>query len=179
MRKLIESTFMTLDGVISDPQNWSGPYWDEEHTAYSTSLMTDAEALVLGRVTYEGFAEAWSARSGDWYTDKINAMPKYVASTTLSDADTTWNARVLQGDAAEAVARLKAEDGGHLLKFGTGSFSQTLLDRGLVDEYHFWIFPVATGRGERLFDGIDTVHLQLLDTCPFESGIVVHVYGPK
>lgn len=179
MRKLIESTFMTLDGVISDPQNWSGPYWDEDHTAYSTNLMTDAEALVLGRVTYEGFAEAWSARSGDWYTDKINAMPKYVASTTLTDTDTTWNARVLQGDAAEAVARLKAEDGGHLLKFGTGSFSQTLLDHKLVDEYHFWIFPAVAGEGERLLTGQALTHLKLLDTTTFKSGIVVHKLAPK
>ncbi|HEU4946521.1 MAG TPA: dihydrofolate reductase family protein [Kribbella sp.] len=177
MRKLIESTFMTLDGVVSEPQNWSAPYWDEDHNAYAAGLMTDADALVLGRATYEGFAQAWPTRSGDWYTDKINAMPKYVASRTLTEL--TWNSTVLEGDAAEAVAKLKAADGGHLLKFGTGSFSKTLLEHKLVDEYHLWIFPVVAGRGDRLFDGIDLTHLQLLDATTFKSGIVVHKLTTK
>jgi dihydrofolate reductase len=177
MRKLIESTMMTLDGVISNPQNWSVPYWDEDHTAYAGSLMRDADALVLGRVTYEGFAEAWPTRSGDWYTDKINSMPKYVASKTLTE--TKWNASVLDGDAAEAVAKLKAEDGGNLLKFGTGEFSKTLLEHKLVDEYHLWIFPVIAGGGDRLFDGLDVTHLRLLDSTTFGSGIIVHKLAPK
>jgi dihydrofolate reductase len=177
MRKLIESTMMTLDGVISNPQNWSVPYWDEDHNAYAGSLMRDADALVLGRVTYEGFAQAWPTRSGDWYTDKINSMPKYVASKTLTE--TMWNASVLDGDAAEAVAKLKAEDGGNLLKFGTGEFSKTLLEHKLVDEYHLWIFPVIAGGGDHLFDGLDVTHLRLLDSTTFGSGIIVHKLAPK
>ena len=177
MRKLIESTSMTLDGVISNPQDWSAPYWDEDHMAYAGSLMRDADALVLGRVTYEGFAQAWPTRSGDWYTDKINAMPKYVASKTLTE--TEWNASLLDGDAAEAVAKLKAEDGGNLLKFGTGEFSKTLLEHKLVDEYHLWIFPVIAGGGDRLFDGLDVTHLQLLDSTTFGSGLIVHKLAPK
>ena len=178
MRKLIESTFMTLNGVIDNPQNWSGPYWDEEHSAYSTKLMENIEAQVLGRVTYEGFAEAWSQRSGDPFTDKFNAMPKYVASRTLTE--TTWNAQLLEGDVADAVRRLKEEDGGDLIKYGTGSFSKTLLDHKLVDEYHFWIFPVLA-RGERLFGDIDLdiTHLELLGSTTFKSGIIVHKLAPK
>ncbi|GAA1577021.1 dihydrofolate reductase family protein [Kribbella sancticallisti] len=178
MRKLIESTFMTLNGAIANPQNWSGPYWDDDHTTYNASLMENTDALLLGRVTYEGFAEAWSQRSGDPFTDKINSMPKYVASRTLKD--TTWNAKVLEGDAAEAVKALKQEEGGDLLKYGTGSFSKTLLDHKLVDEYHFWIFPVLAG-GERLFSDIDVdiTHLELLGTTTFKSGIVVHKLAPK
>ena len=82
-RKLIESTIITLDGVISNPQHYSAPYWDDDHAAYANELMAGADALVLGRETYEGFAQAWPSRSGDPFTDKINAMPKYVASRTL------------------------------------------------------------------------------------------------
>ena len=176
MRKLVESTFMTLDGVINEPQRWSPPYWDEEHLAYASGLLDAADALLLGRKTYEAFAEAWPTRSGDAYTDRMNSMPKYVASRTLENP--TWNATVLEGDVAEAVAALKAEDGGNLLKFGTGGFSTTLLESRLVDEYHFWIFPVLMGSGDRLFEGVQA-SLDLVDTTRFGSGIVVHRYAPK
>jgi dihydrofolate reductase len=177
MRKLVESTFMSLDGVIDNPQSWSPPYWDDEHNGYATKLLFAADALLLGRETYEAFAEAWPQRSGDPYTDRINAMPKHVASRTLEDA--TWNATILQGDAAEAVAELKEQPGENLLKFGTGSFSKTLLEHGLIDELHVWVFPVLVGGGQRLIDGIDTMHLQLLETTPFASGVVVNAYAPK
>jgi dihydrofolate reductase len=177
MRKLLESTFMSLDGSIANPQNWSAPYWDDEHSAYSQSLMEDTEALLLGRVTYEGFAEAWPQRSGDPYTDKFNAMPKYVASRTLTE--TKWNAQLLEGDAVEAVARLKQEDGGNLLKFGTGEFSKALLDAKLVDEYHIWVFPAIAGSGQRLFEGQPLTHLELLGSTTFKSGIIVHKLAPK
>jgi dihydrofolate reductase len=177
MRKLVESTFVTLDGVIGDPQVWGSPYWDEEHMAYAAKLMEPAEALVLGRATYEGFAQAWPQRSGDPYTDKINAMPKHVASRTLTEA--TWNASIIQGDAAEGVAALKRESGGDLLKFGTGELDRALIEHGLVDEFHFWVFPVLAGGGQRLIEGIDTTHLRLLDASTFSSGIVVHVLEPR
>jgi dihydrofolate reductase len=178
MRKLIESTFMTLNGSIGNPQEWSVPYWDDEHTAYSVALMENTEALLLGRVTYEGFAEAWPQRGGDPFTDKFNAMPKYVASRTLKE--TTWNAQVLQGDAADAVAELKKQDGGDLLKYGTGEFDKALLERKLVDEYHFWIFPVLAG-GDRMFQGVDldVTHLDLVGSTTFKSGIIVHKLAPK
>ena len=178
MRKLIESTFMTTNGVIDSPQDWSAPYWDDEHSAYSQALMENIEAQVLGRVTYEGFAEAWSQRGGDPFTDNFHAMPKYVASRTLTEM--TWNARLLEGDAAEAVKRLKQEDGGDLIKYGTGEFSKTLLEHKLVDEYHFWIFPVLAS-GAKLFDNlaVDITHLELLGTTTFKSGIVVHKLAPK
>ena len=178
MRKLIETTFVTLNGSISNPQHWSPPYWDDDHTGYSLKLMENVEAQLLGRVTYEGFAEAWSQRSGDPYTDKFNAMPKYVASRTLTE--TKWNATLLEGDAAEAVRKLKEEDGGDLIKYGTGSFSATLLEHKLVDEYHFWVFPVLAD-GEQLFaeSKVGINHLELLDTTTFKSGIVVHKLAPK
>ena len=176
MRKLVESTFVTLDGVISAPQEWSPPYWDDEHAAYAGKLLFAADALLLGRVTYESFAEAWPQRSGDEYTDRINSMPKYVASNTLTEA--TWNATIIQGDVAEEVGRLKEQPGEDILKFGTGELDRALLEHGLLDELHFWIFPVLAGGGQRLIDGIETTHLKLVDTTPFESGIVVQTYAP-
>lgn len=176
MGKLIESTFVSLDGVISEPQNWSPPYWDDEHSNYASALLTDADALVLGRKTYEGFAHAWPERSGDPYTDKINSMPKYVASNTLKEA--TWNATIL-GDVAAEVTQLKEQSAGNLLKFGTGEFSKSLMKDNLIDEYHFWLFPVIAGGGDRLFDGLDVTHFQLMDTTRFNNGIVVLKYAPK
>lgn len=177
MRKLIESTLITLDGVISDPQHYGSPYWDDEHNGYTMKLMGGSDALVLGRATYEGFAPAWSARSGDPFTDQINAMPKYVASRTLTE--TTWNATILEGDAVEAVAALKRQPGGNLLKFGTGEFSQALLAAGLIDELHLWVFPVVAGAGDRLLEGIELTHLQLVEATTFASGIVVHTLAQK
>ena len=177
MRKLIESTFMSLDGAIDNPQNWSPPYWDDEHADYATRLLFAADALLLGRATYEVFAEARPARSGGAYTDRINEMPKYVASRTLRE--TTWNATVLDGDAAEAVAALKEEDGGDLLKYGTGELDRALLENQLVDELHLWVFPVLAGGGQRLIEGIETTHLELVDSTRFRSGIVVNTYVPK
>jgi dihydrofolate reductase len=177
MRKLVESTFVTLDGCIGDPQVWGPPYWDDEHFAYASKLLTPADALLLGRATYEGFAEAWPQRSGDPFTDKINAMPKHVASRSLKE--TTWNASVIEGDVAEGVAALKAQDGGDLVKYGTGELDRTLMEHGLVDEFHFWVFPVIAGAGQRLAEGIDTTHLRLVDASVFSSGIVVHVLEPR
>ena len=173
MRKLVESTFMTLDGVISRPQDWSPPYWDDEHMAYAGKLLDPADALLLGRDTYEGFAAAWPGRPGE-YADKINSMPKHVASRTLTE--TTWNASLIEGDVAEAVAALKEQDGGDIVKYGTGELDKALVEHQLVDEFHFWVFPVVVGKGDRLFDGLDLTSLKLVETDRFASGIVVLVY---
>jgi dihydrofolate reductase len=175
MRKLVEPTFVTLDGVISMPQEWGRPYWDDEHAQYAHDLLFSADALLLGRKTYEGFVQAWPSRTGE-YSDRINSMPKYVASRTLDDA--TWNAAIIQGDVAEAVAKLKEEPGENILKFGTGELSATLLEHRLVDEYHFWVFPILAGSGDRLFEGGDTTTLGLIGTTTFNSGIVVAKYAP-
>ncbi|MEN3609345.1 dihydrofolate reductase family protein [Plantactinospora sp. ZYX-F-223] len=189
MRKLIESTFVSLDGVIDDtrpstasraePQHWGQPYWDGDHAGYAQKLMDSADALLLGRVTYEGFAEAWSARAGDPDADVMNAMPKYVASRTLTE--TTWNASLIRGDVAEEVAKLKEQPGRNILKWGTGELDRTLVQHGLVDEFHFWYFPVIVGAGKHLFEGagFDTTHLSLADVDRFDSGIAVHIYVPK
>jgi dihydrofolate reductase len=178
-RKLVESTFITLDGVIGNPQDWSGPYWDDEHHSYARDILFSADELLLGRRTYEGFADAWSARPSEPFTDRINALPKHVATRTLTETP-KWNASVLGGDLAESVAELKRRPGANIVKYGTGELDRTLIEQGLIDELHLWVFPVIAGSGERLLDGIvDVTHLKLLRATPFASGIVVHVYGPQ
>jgi dihydrofolate reductase len=176
MRKLVESTFVTLDGVISSPQEWSPPYWDDEHANYARKLLFAADALLLGRLTYEGFVQAWPSRTGE-FSDRINSLPKYVASNTLTEA--TWNGTILEGDVAEEVAKLKREPGENILKYGTGELDRALMEHNLVDEFHFWLFPVAAGAGQRLFDGIDPTTLSLIETTRFNSGIVVLTYAPQ
>jgi dihydrofolate reductase len=177
MRRLIESTFVTLDGVIGAPQEWGGPYWDEEHGAYANHLLAGADALLLGRATYDVFSAAWPQRAGDPYADRLNELPKYVASRTLGEA--TWNTTVLGSDVAGEIARLKQEPGEDILKFGTGELDRTLLEHGLIDELHLWVFPVVAGSGVRLLEGLGLTHLRLVDTAVFASGIVVHVCAPK
>jgi dihydrofolate reductase len=188
MRNLIESTFVSLDGIIDDtrpstasraqPQHWGSPYWDEDHGNYSGKLMESADAFLLGRVTYEGFLATWPKMEGP-EADLFNNMKKYVASRTLSE--TTWNATLIEGDVAEEVAKLKEQSGKNILKWGTGELDRTLVEHGLVDEFHFWYFPVIVGAGKHLFEGtgIDTTYLKLADVNRFDSGIAVHVYVPK
>lgn len=179
MRKLVESTFITLDGVISDPQEWSPPYWDDEHGAYARELLFSSDAMLLGRKTYEGFAEAWPPRAGSSdFADRFNELPKFVASRTLPPGQAPWNATVLDGDVVAAVRSLKDQPGENIVKYGTGEFSKTLLENKLVDEYHFWVFPEVAGSGERLLDGF-RASLELMDTTRFKSGIVVLELAPK
>jgi len=179
VRKLVESTFVTLDGVISDPQNWAPPHWDDEHASYARELLYSSDAMLLGRKTYDGFKQAWPERAGDNdFADRFNEMPKYVASRTLPAGQAEWNATVLDGDVADAVRQLKGTEGENIIKYGTGEFSKALLDAKLVDEYHFWVFPEVAGDGERLLDGY-RASMELVDTTRFGSGIVVLKLGPK
>ncbi len=177
MRKLVESTFVTLDGVINSPEKWGAPYWNDEHYKYAHDLLFSSDALLLGRKTYESFAEVWPSRTGDDVADRINSLPKYVASTTLRNVK--WNSTLLGRDVAAEVARLKRQPGQNILKYGTGELDRTLMQHNLIDEFHFWLFPVAAGSGQRLFDGTDTTHLKLKDTKTFSTGIVVLVLTPK
>ena len=178
MRKLIESTFVTLNGVIDEPQNWSPPYWDDEHMAYNQSLMEGVDAQVLGRAHLRGLRRRLAAagrRPGRRHLQRdaeVRRLPHAHRGK--------WNAQPLEGDAAEAVRKLKESDGGDLIKYGTGEFSKALLENKLVDEYHFWIFPVVA-EGATMFQGsgIDITHLELLGTTTFKSGIVVHKLGTE
>jgi dihydrofolate reductase len=185
VRELIVTEFITLDGVIEAPggepthphTGWTIDFAVPEQMQYKLDETLEADALLLGRVTYEGFAEAWPPREGP-FADKMNAMPKFVASTTLKELD--WNnSTLLEGDVAAAVAKLKESDGGPILVAGSGTLVHTLIEHGLVDEYRLMIFPVLLGSGKRLFpDSPEKRTLQLVDTKQFPSGVVVHHYRP-
>jgi dihydrofolate reductase len=187
MRKLIESTFVSLDGVIDDtnpstaphaqPQRWGARYWDEEHFGYAQELLFSSDALLLGRVTFEGFVDSWPGRDGE-FADRINEMPKYVASRTLQEP-LDWNGRLIGSDLAAEVAKLKEEPGRNILKYGTGDLTRALMEHDLIDELHLWMFPVTLGAGKRLLEGIATTHLKVVDTTHFKSGIVVLKLEPK
>jgi dihydrofolate reductase len=176
--RLVESTYIPLDGMVSGDSFWSaqGRFQGDKHGEYAAKLLESAEALVLGRATYEVFATSWPGRTGV-LADKINPLPKYVASRTLTDV--SWNAEILQGDAVEAVARLKESGEGTLLKYGTGSFSRALLEGGQVDEFRLWVFPFIAGSGESLLPGITTTYLDLAEVTEVGNGAVVLTYTPK
>jgi dihydrofolate reductase len=180
MRKIIEQGVVTLDGQISTPQNWLGELWAGEFEQRSRDLLFSVDALLYGRVSYEQHAEVWphmEEHFGD-YAVRMNTIPKYVASTTLKE--TAWNATLIEGDVVEEVAKLKSRPGGDILKVGTGGpLSRTLLQHGLVDEYLFWLVPVIAGSGARLYDGIDTTFLTLVDVVRLENGVLGLTYTPK
>jgi dihydrofolate reductase len=183
MRRLIESTFVTLGGDIGAPQDWGPPYlFGPEQDAYSRDLLFEADALLLGRKTYEGLSAAYTAMAAgppgpmaDLVT-AMNAIPKYVASTTLTEVG--WNATLLSGDVASGVAELKRQPGRYLLKYGTGSLDRTLMEAGLVDEFRIWLVPVTNAPGQRLFEHVDGASLVLTGTRAFSNGVVVLTYVP-
>ena len=179
MRKLIESTLVSLDGVVSAPWTWMGPYWDEESRAHALAALDRYDAFLLGRVTYEAFAASWSKVKGDPYLDRINAMQKYVASTTLRE--TTWNARLLEGDVVEEITRLKRQPGKDLIKYGTGKLDRTLVEHHLIDEVQVWIIPIILGTGQHLYESIDPARLklELAGQKTFGNGSVLLTYLPR
>ncbi|MCF0093843.1 dihydrofolate reductase family protein [Micromonospora sp. MH99] len=181
MRKLINSTYLTLDGVIENPM-WTAPYFDEEAAAFAGSQTEDADALLMGRATYDGFSQAWPTMDeSDPSTGAafFNNVKKYVASTTLTNP--TWNnTEVLQGDLVEAVAKLKAQDGKDIVQYGYGSVTAQLVKAGLVDEVRFWIHPVLEG-GASLSTPLTDVKatFELIDTRVHKSGVIIASYRPK
>jgi dihydrofolate reductase len=181
VRKLIVTTFATLDGVQEHVEKWQLRYMDEEATKRVHEDLLGSDALVMGRETYEGYAAVWPARAGDEYADTINAIPKYVASTTLEEPLEWNNSTLIKGEVAEEVSRLKQEPGKGILMHGCGSLARELARNGLVDEFRMWVHPVVWGRGgprERLFHGTDDgVFLELADATPLGSGVVILSYA--
>ena len=177
MRKLIESTLVSLDGVIEAPEQWAS--FDAEDTALSLEQLGNYGAFIMGRVTYEKFFANWGHVSGNPYIDRISAMPKYVASRSL--AETAWNATLLGPDPASAIARLKDQPGQDLIKYGTSRFDDTLVRDHLIDEFRFWIRPVVAGAGQRLFEDVDTsgLDLRLTGERRLENGSVILTYAPS
>lgn len=186
MGRIIVSEFVTVDGVMEDPGGaegfarggWAfqfnrGPAGDK----FKLDEVMEADSLLLGRVTYEGFAEAWPSRTGE-FADKMNDMPKAVVSTTLTRP--AWkNTRVIKVDPVEELSRLHTDSRGNILVAGSATLVHTLMEHDLVDEYRLMVFPVVLGEGKRLFkQGIPKSALQLVDSQPVGSGVLILIYHP-
>ena len=188
MGRIVVTEFVSVDGVVEDPggsEDFKHAGWSfefdrgEEGNKFKLDETMSSEALLLGRVTYEGFAAAWPSRTDEFgFADKFNSMPKYVVSSTLEDPD--WNnSTVLKGDVAEEVTRLKTEQDGDIVVHGSPQLVQTLIEHDLVDELRLMVFPVVLGSGKRLFgETTDKKPLRLVDSKVVGDGVAILVYQP-
>lgn len=189
MRKVVAAEYVTVDGVMTDPGGvgeieeggWSNPYFNDELATSQTEQLLASDALLLGRVTFEGFAAAWPSMEeteGD-FAVRMNTLPKYVASRSLKEP-LAWNGTLLQGDVADEVAKLKEEPGGDLLIYGSGELVNALHPRGLIDEYRLMVFPVTLGVGKQLFGRGNGKHdLKLTDAKTTGTGVAVLTFVPR
>jgi len=180
MRKIIVEAEISLDGGMGgeniDFWNQIFPFHSADLTEYLNDLLFMPDALLMGEKTYEFFAQVWPTRQGK-DADRINSMPKYVASRTLKEP-LKWNATLIKGDVAEAIKKLKQEPGKGLLQYGVGELTHTMLKAGLVDEFRILVFPFTFGEGPRIFDHMGVNTLKLLETKTFSSGVVALHYKP-
>ncbi len=183
MGRIVVTEFVSLDGVMEDPGGsedfeyggWTFEIDRGEGDKFKLDETMNTDALLLGRVTYEGFAAAWPTREGE-FADKFNTMPKYVVSSTLSNPEWT-NTTVLSGDVPDEVAKLKEQYDGDVVVHGSRQLAQTLLERDLVDELRLMVFPVVLGKGERLFgETSDKKPLKLQSSQTVGDGVVILVY---
>jgi len=191
MAKLVVMEFVSLDGVMDDPGGSEGTKhggWTfqfdrgDEGNKFKLDELFASEALLLGRVTYQGFAQAWPGRTDEeGFAEKMNTMRKYVVSTTLTDDEATWdNTEVIRGDVAAEIARLKAEPGGDILVAGSCSLVHSLKEYGLVDEYRLMVFPIVLGGGKRLFaETSDATRLDLTECGTAGDGILLLTYRAR
>lgn len=176
MRRIVVTEFLSLDGVMENP-GWSMPYWNDTIAKFKGEEQLACDALLLGRVTYEGFAAAWP-QSKDEGAEMMNSLPKYVVSTTLQAV--TWNnSRLIRGDVAAAIADLKRQKGRDILVYGSGALVQTLIQHDLVDTWRLLVYPVVLGKGQRLFAEGATATLDLVSATPMGSGVVALIYARK
>jgi dihydrofolate reductase len=179
VRKIINFTHATLDGYIDAPHEWSFPYADEELQDHLLAMTLPADALLLGRITYEGMAQAWPTRSGHPFADHVNSITKYVVASRPVDT-TAWDPTVVIAGPylIDEVDRLKAAEGGDIIIWGTGALTDALAAAGRLDEYRICTSPVIKGGGEPLFRPASTGTVELLDTRIFTTGAVIHTYHP-
>jgi dihydrofolate reductase len=202
MRKVIVSEFVTLDGIMEAPDKRSFQFWNEEIGKYKFNELFASDALLLGRVTYQIFADSWPSLTdeenllrvkeaggdtgaiqadmgkGNPFADRMNSISKFVVSTTLEEVE--WNnSSLIKGNIAEEVSKLKRQPGQNILVAGSGDLVHTLMQHDLIDEYRLMVFPIVLGSGKRLFkDGNDKKVLTLVNTKTFRSGVVVLSYKP-
>ena len=180
MRRIVNSTYISLDGVVEQPHEWptiERPS-DGRGDRIQWDLLHACDAVLMGRRTYEGFAPVWQARAGDPFSDRMNSMPKYVVSTTLKDPD--WaNTTVISGDVAEQIRELKAQPGQDMVQYGFGAVSTLLMEHGLLDELVLWFHPLFVGTGtseDLLFPKAPPTQFELTGTAILESGMAILTY---
>ncbi len=179
MRKILVTEYLTLDGIFEEPGKWSFDYWGEEAMLYKREELFSSDVQLLGRATYEGFAKAWPTMPGTGdFGERMNSMPKYVVSTTLTHAE--WqNTSIISKNVVEEIQKLKEQSGQDILVAGSGRLVHTLMQHNLVDEYRFMVYPVVLGSGKRLFPGgTEKFKLTLVETRSFKTGIVALHYQP-
>lgn len=186
MRKLTVSTLVTLDGVIQDPGGfgeteqggWANPFFDDQAQQESLDRLLASDYFLIGRVTYELLYKTWGNIKGGAYLDRMNEIPKLVASRTLSGR-LEWNATVIDGDVAERIAALKQESGGDIEVYGSANLVQTLMQHELVDEYRVGVHPIVLGGGVRLFpDNGVAAQLRLVSADTLATGVANLTYAP-
>ena len=186
MKKIVVSMLVTLDGVMEAPggepshphTGWAHEFMGEQEVRYKLVEVLEADSLLIGRITYESFAEGWSKGTGI-FADRMNSMPKHVVSRTLKRAEWT-NSTVIDGDIFGRVRKLKEGEGGPIVVAGSRTLVHALMEHDLVDEYRLMIFPVAVGSGRRLFpDTSRKTRLRLAESLTFSSGVVVQTYCPE
>jgi dihydrofolate reductase len=177
-RRLAATLFISLDGVVESPHKWSFPYWNDEIGKFKLEETLASDALLLGRVTYEGFAAAWPGRKdAEGFADRFNSMPKYVASRTLKKLE--WNnSHLIAGDLSREVSKLKQQPGQDLVIHGSPSLIRSLMPHDIIDEYRLLVYPLVLGHGKRLFDESSTANLKLVESKAFSTGVVKAVYRP-
>ncbi len=184
MRKIVVTEFLSLDGVMEDPGGsegtehggWTFKYWNDDIAKLKLDEVFACDAHLLGRVTYQGFAAAWPGRTDEaGFADRMNTLPKYVVSTTLDK--TEWNnSHLINSNVVEEIRKLKEQPGQNILVAGSATLIQTLMQHDLVDEFRLLVYPVVLGSGKHLFREGHMIPLNLVETKPTSSGVVLLVY---
>ncbi|CAH0184901.1 hypothetical protein SRABI26_01526 [Arthrobacter sp. Bi26] len=176
MGKLTVTAFTTLDNVAEEPQLWTGPFFSDATAAFNEQVLAAADSMLLGRVTYDGFAASWPSRSGDFTADKFNAMPKYVASTTMDHAD--WNnSTIIAGDIPGRVRALREQE--NVIVWGSPTLVKTLMKESLVDEYILLVSPIVLGHGKKMLPEDGTRHtLHIVELELLEGGMLALRMAP-
>lgn len=181
MRKIVNATYMTLDGDIANMEAWHFDYFGDDAIRAAQEQLQASDALIMGRETYEGFYPAWSAQEGtNDFADRMNSIKKYAVSTTLAEPEWT-NTEVISENVVERVRELKNQDGANILQYGFGDVTRLLLANGLLDEFRIWLHPVLSGKAtpdQLIYRDMGQQRFQLSGTDVHESGVIILTYTP-
>ena len=176
--RIVVTEFITLDGVMEAPHEWSFPYWADEIGKFKMDELVTTDVQLLGRVTYDEFAKSWPSQTDETgFAERMNSMPKYVVSKKLNKAD--WNnSTIIKGNVAEEISKLKDQTGSDILVAGSAKLVGFLMENDLVDEYRLLVHPIVLGKGKRLFPDRQTAPLKLTDAKSYDSGVMLLRYEP-